>query len=77
MPMPVSATWNFKVADRASMCMTCRRSTIWPELVNLMALLTRLFRIWRMRVTSPITTEGEATSARAYMCNPFASARAA
>ncbi|MNT12469.1 hypothetical protein D3C72_1473950 [compost metagenome] len=65
MPTPVSATWNFMVADSASRCMVCRRSTIWPELVNLMALLTRLFRIWRMRVTSPTTAGGELTSAKA------------
>ncbi|MNR00809.1 hypothetical protein D3C85_1165930 [compost metagenome] len=65
MPGPVSVTWKLRSALPAPRPASFRRNTIRPESVNLMALLTRLSRICRMRVTSPITASGASGAATA------------
>ena len=57
--MPVSATamWSSK-APLSSGAVPCALSTTLPRSVNLTELLSRLSRIWRSRLTSPISVSG-------------------
>ena len=65
MPMPVSATamWSSK-SPLSSGAVLLALSTTLPRSVNLTELLSRLSRIWRSRLTSPISVSGSRVDAR-------------
>ncbi len=61
-PMPVSRTANSSSGSPLSTLLVWTVSTTSPVSVNLTALLNRLSRIWRSRVTSPLTAAGTSPS---------------
>ncbi|MNJ60495.1 hypothetical protein D3C77_562330 [compost metagenome] len=65
MPMPVSVTCHSRLILASSWASTRVRNTTRPVSVNLMALLTRLLRIWRMRIGSPSRRSGRVASVQA------------
>ena len=70
MPMPVSRTTIVQCRVSA-LALACTSSVTWPRSVNLMALCSRLNRIWRTRVASASTQAGRGSSPLRCSCRPF------
>ena len=74
MPMPVSSTSKRSHTDAADSCCTRQRNVTLPRSVNLIALATKLVRIWRTRSGSPRTAAGTSSATESTKARPLASA---
>ena len=70
-PIPVSDTCHCSDTWSGSMPITLSLRTTRPESVNLIALLSKLLMICRMRTASPHTSGGKFASAQANSFNPL------
>ncbi len=76
MPTPESLTCQSRSIRPSRVSRPRRRRTTRPLSVNLIALLSRLLRIWRIRSGSPHTLSGRFASMQAYSCKPLERANA-
>mmetsp|Transcript_7333 Transcript_7333/g.22431 ORF Transcript_7333/g.22431 Transcript_7333/m.22431 type:complete len:277 (+) Transcript_7333:295-1125(+) len=75
MPMPESYTLNRNVLCVLVSSSSSTSTYTWPVLVNLMALDSRLSRIWRRRSGSPMTSVRVSGPMKEHISSPLLSAR--